>query len=434
MREEAAAMTSTATVPRLAGDHTLAFLRQGYTFISQHCDALATDRFRTRILLRPVLCARGSGAARMFYGGNHFTRTQGAMPPTVLRLLQDKGSVQQLDGSAHRHRKALFIDLLMNETATAEITEAFRDAWREAMAGWARRPFVVLLDEAYLILTRSVCRWMGLPENGRSDPAMARALSDMVEQAGSIGPAVLRALWRRRKVEHDIARLVTQIREGRADIAQDAPVRVIARHRDEAGTPLSVEDATVEILNVLRPVAAVARYVMFAALALHQHPQIAVTLAGAPRERRIAFAEEVRRLYPFFPLVGGKVKAPFTWDGHTFDAGDWVLLDLYGTNHDPRRFADPDVFMLDRAISWRDQGFDFIPHGGGDATTDHRCPGEQFTVSIMAEATRLLLDEMSYTVPPQDLTVALDKMPAKPESGLCIADVMPHRAAHHPSL
>ena len=90
--------------------------------------------------------------------------------------------------------------------------------------------------------------------------------------------------------------------------------------------------------------------------------------------------------------------------------------------------------MLDRAISWRDQGFDFIPHGGGDATTDHRCPGEQFTVSIMAEATRLLLDEMSYTVPPQDLTVALDKMPAEPESGLRIAAVMPHRAAHHPPL
>ncbi len=41
----------------------------------------------------------------MFYSGDRFTRTGGAMPPTVLRLLQDKGSVQQLDGAAHlQHR------------------------------------------------------------------------------------------------------------------------------------------------------------------------------------------------------------------------------------------------------------------------------------------------------------------------------------------
>lgn len=421
--EEAATMTSPADVPRLRGDHTFAFLKEGYDFISRRCDALATDRFRTRILLKPVLCARGADASRMFYGADHFTRTEGAMPPTVLRLLQDKGSVQQLNGPAHRHRKAMFVDLLMNETATAEITEAFREAWREAMTEWASRPSITMLEEAYSVLTRAVTRWMGLPADGRPDTALARELSDMVESAGRIGPSVIRALWRRRKTERYVAQLVTRIRDGRTDIDREAPISLIALHRDENGTLLSVDEATVEIINVLRPVAAIARYVMFAALALHQHPQIAAGLAGARHERRVAFAEEVRRLYPFFPLVGGKVKSPFTWDGYALDAGDWVLLDLHGTNHDPRRFPDPDAFALDRGISWRDQGFDFVPQGGGDARTDHRCPGEQFTVAIVAEATRLLVDEMRYEVPPQDMRIALNQMPAKPASGLRIAGI-----------
>ncbi|MCA1439513.1 hypothetical protein I6F07_04610 [Ensifer sp. IC4062] len=48
------------------------------------------------------------------------------MPWTVLRLLQDKDSVQQLDGAAHLRRKAMFIDVTMDDDAVASLVERFR--------------------------------------------------------------------------------------------------------------------------------------------------------------------------------------------------------------------------------------------------------------------------------------------------------------------
>lgn len=45
--------------------------------------------------------------------------------------------------------------------------------------------------------------------------------------------------------------------------------------------------------------------------------------------------QEVRRVYPFFPAVPGRVCTLFEWHGHRFDVDDRVSLDLYGTCHDP---------------------------------------------------------------------------------------------------
>ena len=71
-------------LPALPGvDHSLQFLRQGYDFVGQGCRTVGADRFRARVMLRPVICAQGADAARLIYDPDLFTR-QGAMPPTVL--------------------------------------------------------------------------------------------------------------------------------------------------------------------------------------------------------------------------------------------------------------------------------------------------------------------------------------------------------------
>jgi fatty-acid peroxygenase len=95
-------------MPRARGfDHSYAFLREGYDFIGNRCAELGSDVFRARLMLWRVICMRGASAAEVFYASDKFTR-RGAMPLTVLMLLQDFGSVQMLDGKAHRHRKAMF--------------------------------------------------------------------------------------------------------------------------------------------------------------------------------------------------------------------------------------------------------------------------------------------------------------------------------------
>ena len=53
------------SIPRLPeGDSALAFLREGYNFVSRRCERLGSDAFSTTILGRPVVCARGRGSAR----------------------------------------------------------------------------------------------------------------------------------------------------------------------------------------------------------------------------------------------------------------------------------------------------------------------------------------------------------------------------------
>ncbi|WMT89567.1 cytochrome P450 [Pelagibacterium sp. H642] len=411
-------------IPQLTGfDQTVALLREGYGFISSRCDALGTDIFTTRLMLKPVICVRGAEAAEMFYDGERFTRRKGAMPPTVLRLLQDKGSVQQLDGAAHRHRKAVFVGLLMDEGRVEVFLDLFRARWLEAIERWSTRPQIVLFDQANLVLSCAIRSWVGIPNGMLDDEELARDLTSMIENAGKFGPKVVVALLRRRGTERKLAGIIEDVRAGRLEVSHDAPLRHLAAHREPDGQLLSVESATVELLNILRPTVAIGRYIMFAALALKEHPEWPVTLMGADDQLYDRFAEEVRRLYPFFPFVGGIARRAFSWEGHEFAAGDWVLLDLHGTNHDPRLFPRPRQFDPHRDISWRYQDHAFIPQGGGDARITHRCPGEAFTVAAIREATRLLVEEMEFTIPQQDLEIAPNRIPARPPSGLVLTDV-----------
>jgi fatty-acid peroxygenase len=410
-----------------AFDSTLALWREGYDFISSRCDRLGSDVFSTRLMLRRAICARGADAARMFYDGDRFTR-HGAMPQITLRLLQDKGSVQQLDGAAHQHRKAMFLSMLLAPEQIERLTADFRREWLAAIEGWERRGEISLFEEANLVLTRAVLAWVGLPQELAHAPQLCREIGGMIENAGRFGPRAWVALLTRRWIERLARKRIREVRDGSLPLAETAPLRIIAEHCDESGDRLGVNDAAVEFINLLRPVVAVGRYIVFSAMALRSQPHWREKFSGGDESELEAFVEEVRRLYPFFPLIGGRARRSFDWQDHAIQKGDWVLLDLHGTNHDPRHFPAPDKFRPGRGISWKDQGFYFIPQGGGEAATTHRCPGEAITVALMKEAVRLLTRSLSYDVPPQDLSLDLSSMPARPSSGFRIRDIVRRRA------
>ncbi len=68
------------------------------------------------------------------------------------------------------------------------------------------------------------------------------------------------------------------------------------------------------------------------------------------------------------------MREPFTWAGHDFAAGAWVLMDLYGTNHDARLWPEPDRFDPERFRGGQPDPFTLLSHGGGAAASGHRCP------------------------------------------------------------
>lgn len=402
-------------------DGTPALLREGYGFISARCDALKSDIFATRLMLRPVICVRGAEAAEMFYGGDHFTRA-GALPQTTLRLLQDKGSVQLLDGAAHRHRKAMFHAILLDETQVVRLRESFSRHWREALSDWQARGELSLFEAANLVLARAVADWMNLPaEVDRT--RLWRSLSGMIENAAGIGPRTWLALWRRRRTEKVVGTVVRQVRNGALSLPTDSPFRIICDHRQADGALLDVPTATVEIINILRPVVAIGRFIMFAAMALHDNPGWTERFASGSDEGLGAFVEETRRRYPFFPFVGGRARHAFGWKNYSFRKGDWVLLDIFGTLHDPRHFPAPEQFLPERNLSWATQDFEFIPQGGGCAAVTHRCPGEAVTVALVEQSIRLLTRSMTYDVPPQALDYSLARIPARPRERFRITAV-----------
>ncbi len=404
-----------------ATDGSLALMKEGHEFISRRCEELDTDVFETRLMLQEVICARGEEAARMFYVPGRFTRCR-AMPQTALRLLQDVGSVQTLDGPAHRQRKAMFVELA-RPGRVAELVERMRREWLARLPRWQHDDRVVLHDQVREILCRAVCDWAGVPLPASQLRRRTRELAAMIEDAGSFGPRSWRGLWLQRRAERWIGRLVQAIRSGRIEGAPGSAAHAIAWHREPDGQLLEENAATVELINVLRPTLAVARFIVFAALALQEHPLWSARLRFGDAGELERFVQEVRRFYPFFPAVGGRSLLAFEWRGHRFARDTWVLLDLYGTNHDPRTWNDPDVFDPDRFVRHPPGAYDLVPQGGGDVLEGHRCPGEGITVELMKEAVRLLTSGMAYVVPAQDLRLSRWRTLPVPASGFAIARV-----------
>ena len=411
-------------IPRLrTPDSTLRFLAQGYTFVGRQARSVGGDAFRTRLMLRPVVCLYGAEAAGFFYGGGRFSRA-GALPLSVVHLLQDAGSVQTLEGAAHDHRKLMFL-AAQREEQIALLIEAFRDEWADAAERWQRLPEVDLYREAVGVLARSATRWAGL------EPApewLADTLSTMVDRAATVGPPNWAARARRRRAERWAQEVVEQIRSGRRTPPEGSLAGTIAGHLDLEGRLLPAEVAAVELLNILRPTVAVARFVVFAALALHRHPEWAGRVAADPDDR-LHFAQEVRRFYPFFPVIGGVATRELEFRGERLRQGQWVLLDLFGTNRDERTWARPERFDPDRFADWDGDPDTLVAQGAGDVAHGHRCPGETATVALVVEATRLLTTGLDYRVPPQDLRIGLRRMPALTVDDLTIADVRVRDAA-----
>ena len=406
-------------VPHVGGILRLFALRKhGYVYASRAAAANDSDTFSTRLWLPKVVIARGDDAARQFYRPGRMSRRTAQLLPA--RILQEKGTVPTLEGAAHRERKALFTSLLGQEDRL-RLTQIFEFHWRQRLPQWSSQAEVDVLAEVRQLLCTTACEWAGVGLDGRPLTRRTNDLALLVDAAGSLN---LRLVWARRVRKRTTAwveRAVTTVRKTPVAATGQTPLETIARFESD-GERLSSTVAAGEVINLLRPIVAVARYIVFAAIALHEHPGAAAELKD---EQNLApFVQEVRRFYPFFPLVAGRVLQPFDWRGRHFRKGRRFILDLYGTNHDPDLWEDPHVFRPER-FARNDAEFSLIPQGAGDPRTGHRCAGEQATIDLVKSAVRLLRTSMTYDVPPQDYSVPLNKIPALPRQRFVITNVQP---------
>ncbi|MBL6455281.1 cytochrome P450 [Belnapia sp. T6] len=399
-------------------DSSLAFLADGYEFVRKRCERFGSDIFETRLLGQRFYCVRGEDAARMFYEPDRFTRN-GALPGFVLRLLQDQGSVATLDAEAHRRRKAMFMALMTPGRLDA-MARLAAEGLRARARLWPERGPVRLHDEFRAVLGQAVLAWAGVRLDAAEADRFTRRIGAMIDHAGTAGPSNWLARMRRWGAEATLRCLIEDVRAGRATPPEDSAAHAIAWHRDLNGELLTPGIGAVEMLNILRPTVAIARFVTFAVLALHRHPESRERLATDDAYLH-AFVQEVRRLAPFFPAVAGIARRPFTWRDHQFLKGDRFILDLYGTDRDVRAWDDPESFRPERFLAWLGNSFTMIPQGGGDHHSNHRCAGEWLTIAVMESMLRVLTRDIDYDVPPQKLGVSTAALPALPRSGLVVA-------------
>ncbi|WP_237774007.1 cytochrome P450 [Actinosynnema sp. ALI-1.44] len=377
------------------------------------------DVVRTRVMGQRAVGLCGPDAARFFYDEKHVER-HAAIPSPVLSTLFGHGAVHTLDREAHRRRKSIFLSLVTPDSV-ASLVQCVAAAWEDVVVGWQPGRSVVLFDEASRAITAGVRRWAGLPVETHEVGDLAADLVAMVDGFATAGPRHWRARSARDRREAWLGSVIQDVRDGKAEAPPGSALETVARHRDVDGELLDPRTAAVELLNVIRPTVAVCWFVAYAGHALHTWPQFRRPLQ-AGGEFAVAFAHELRRFYPFAPFVGGRAVRDLTWQGHEIPEGALVLLDLYGQNHDSRWWADPYRFDPDRFVGREIDMWHLVPQGAGDPQTGHRCPGEAFTVAILAElSTRLA--HLDYRVPDQDSTISLSRIPARPRSGFVLVPV-----------
>ena len=405
---------------RLENSHLL--LAKGYGWLPDARRARGRRTVGMRLGGLPAVGIEGPEAARFLYDEDHVHRAH-ALPEPVQGTLFGKGAVHTLDGHAHRVRKAMFVALLMDDGEAPNggvpaLVERTTAAWDDAAAGWAGRQ-IVLLEEAARVLAGSVTRWAGIPVTDEQVPPLAEDLLALVDGFATGGPRHWRARRARGRRERWLAALVDDVRAGRRQVPTGSVVDVVSSHCDADGGQLEPRLAAVELLNVIRPTTAISWFLAFSGHALIRWPQHRERLASGDPAFARAWAHEVRRFYPFAPFIGGRAPQALEWDGEHIPRHAMVLLDLWGTNHDPDLWPEPYAFRPERFLGREIGAFEYVPQGGGDLRTNHRCPGEEVTVGLLS-ALAVRLARLDAEAPEQDLSISLRRIPARPASGVVL--------------
>ncbi len=408
--------TADATVsapPSGPFDATAGLARDPYRYIHRMCADLDTAIFASRLLLRPAVFMSGRDAAVFFYSGGLVR--DGAMPGFAIRTLFGAGGVQGLDGDAHRRRKADFLSLTRERHAPGIAERVESELAALDRSGTAVPDLQRTME---LLLARVALAWADVPVPPDEVEARAGMIADLFRHVSPLDRRHLAARLARRRADRWAADLVEKVRTGSISPRPGSALGSVAAWRDESGALLAPKVAGVELLNLLRPIVAISVYVTFAAHALARHPGARDSAASGDGVRR--FVQEVRRLYPFFPMLAARAPERRVFQGNAIPAGTRVVLDVHGVNRDPSVWADPDAFDPSRFAGREIGAFDMIPQGGGDHASGHRCPGEWFTIAVMEACVPWLARRIGAEATAAAADLRMDALPALPRKPMTL--------------
>ena len=426
---------SITPVKNLLNDQLPSFIKQGYLFMSNqrrkagvsaesHCPVTFSALGGTATLIR------GEEAVDFFYDESKISRG-GAMPAAIQGPLFGEGAVHTLDGEAHRVRKAKMAEMAY----TDERVEAFKGLVEEEMKAlierWKTSPGNIY-DDVAVAYGRAAFRWAGVPASDRELNKRATQMSHLLDTFGELKQNVLSWIDRK-KLDAWAEGLIEKVRSGDLTVDPDSVVRHMADLRDEKGDLVTAKLAGIELQNLTRPTVAVSRFAAFAAVAMVENPEWAAKVKKAVEDadgrlvnipEAVAFAQETRRKYPFVPMLPAMVKEDTELSGCPIQKGQRVLLDILGTNTSPQLWKNATSFDPQRFLDQPDYEAikGFIPQGGGDVLTGHRCPGEKIAVAALSSTIAALsADNVTISEDAEDTTFSMTQLLTRPKTGVRVS-------------
>ena len=392
----------------------------GYEILGELRSEVNSPVVRAKFLNQEVIAIYGKEAAKIFYDPRNFKR-EGAMPKLVRSTLLGEEGVQTLDGEQHHHRKNYFMDLMTPERMTDyhDLLERNLSHELDKQSGTFE-----LFSLTKNVLFKTICEWSGINLAPLSQSEISELADYQVAMfSGTVTSPVahLRGVEDRKKSEKWTQGLIEEARQHPVAGKESLALYTFATATDLEGNLLPIEVAAVDLLNIIRPTVALTVWIALMGHALFSTTTIYQALKQNFSELQDSFIQELRRFYPFFPMMPAISLQDVVVDGYLIPKDSWVVQDIYGTNHDPRTFDQPDDFKVDRfvgrtqAISYEEE-YEMIAQGGGDFRKMHRCAGEWITLHTLRVFSDLLINHYQFEVPEQDWKIPMNHFPTYPES------------------
>lgn len=393
---------------------------EGYHLLGQLRKDVDAPVVKGKFLTKEIIAIYGQEAAEKFYDPENFKR-QGAMPKLVIKTLFGEEGVQTLDGEEHQHRKGYFMDLM-----TPERMEDYRQILDIKLAEEMEKQHgeFELFDLAKTVLFTSICEWSGINLAEMEQEKVEELASYQISMiSGTFTSPVdhFKGVEDRKKSEKWVQKLIKEARENPVRGKENRALYTFANATDLDGELLPVDVATVELLNIIRPTVALTVWIALMGHALFSEKKIYQKLKSDFNHLQDSFIQEMRRYYPFFPMLPAISLREIEIDGYEIPKDSWVVLDLYGTNHDSRSIPDPEQFDIKRyigktkEISYEEE-YQMIAQGGGDFREMHRCAGEWITLHSLRVFSDQLVNKYDFTIPEQDWTIPMNQFPTYPNS------------------
>lgn len=395
-------------------------LDEGYLLFSTLREEANAPVVKARLLNKEVIAVYGQEAAKKFYDPNNFKR-EGAMPKLVLKTLFGEEGVQTMDGQSHEHRKTIFMNLMTpkrmedyHQIVDKNLSEKLDQQQGE----------FDLFDLSKDVLFRSICEWTGI-DLSKIPKEEVEQLADyqisMISSAVTNPATHIKGVENRKKSEKWAQSLIEDARIHPVANKEEVALYAFANATDEQGELLPINVAAVELLNVIRPTVALTVWIALMGHALFSRPDIYQRLRAEFAQLQDSFIQEMRRYYPFFPMLPAFAMKDVEIDGYRIPKDSWVVLDLYGTNHDERSIESPEVFRISRYLGKEkhisyDEEYEMIAQGGGKFEAMHRCAGEWITLHTLRVFSNQLVNKYEFSVPDQDWSIPMNQFPTFPNS------------------